>query len=39
MRNFTIKMSGTIELRLKGKAPPLPPIPLPPTIWLMALIY
>jgi len=32
-------MSRTIELRLKGKALPLPPTPLPPTIWLMALTY
>ena len=31
IQNITIKMSGTIELRLKGKPPPLPPIPLPPT--------
>ena len=29
-RNITTKMSGTIELRLKGKVPPLPPTPMPP---------
>ena len=33
-------MSGTIELRLKGKAPPLPSLPPPPpTIQSMALAY
>ena len=28
-RNITAKMSRTIELQLKGKVPPLPPIPMP----------
>lgn len=38
--NITAKMSGTMELRSKVKAPPLPPLPpLPPTIRSMALAY
>ena len=39
-QSFTIKMSRTIKLRLKGKAPPLlPPLPPPSTIQPMALAY
>ena len=38
-QNITIKISGTMELYLKGKVLLLPPTPLPPTIQSMALAY
>ena len=30
IQNITVKMSGTMELQLKEKVPPLPPTPIPP---------